>query len=279
MFKSLSVAFFATLLFCPSVYADTNDLGVTINWSYVGNHGPNQWAQLDPGFAVCASGRSQSPINIAKNIKAGDYSLKINYKAAPLEIVKNGETTLVIANTQTIINDGHGVQVNFPAKNPTESIKWNDITYRLIQFHIHAPSEHQMRGRSYPMEIHFVHQGELGELAFIGVLVNAGEENETLEQIIQHLPEEQGQAVKIADEQINPLALLPKNMDYYSYMGSLTTPPCTEGVRWLLMSQAITASPAQIVQLRKAANGANARPVQPLYGRVISYTTTNKERE
>jgi carbonic anhydrase len=254
------------------VYADTNDIGVKVKWGYIGNVGPTKWGQLDPSFVLCDIGRSQSPINIVKQTTKTQHSLTLHYESAPLIMMDNGPTALMMGNTQTIINDGHGVQVNFPQSQSNEFMTWEDKTYRLVEFHFHSPSENQWHGQSYPMEIHFVHQGKRGHVAVIGVFVKGGKENPTLETIIRHLPQQEGKAFPIKGEQINPLDLMPSVKDHYDFAGSLTTPPCTEGVRWIVMADAITASPAQIVQLRKAAGGANARPVQPLNGRTISYT-------
>jgi carbonic anhydrase len=170
-----------------------------------------------------------------------------------------------------MINDGHSIQVNFPAKDIKETLTLAGKPYRLVQFHLHSPSENQWHGRSFPMEIHFVHQSSDGQLVVMGVFVNAGKQNTTFQQLMDHLPQSQGTSFLISGVSVNPANLLPTQRDYYEFDGSLTTPPCTEGVHWIVMAEPITASPAQINSLRNAAGGANARPVQPLHHRTISY--------
>lgn len=268
----LQVMLISILFISTSVYANTNDEGVKIKWGYQGNMGPERWAQLDPSFMICAKGKSQSPINIIKEVKSSSNGLMINYRPAPMVIVNNGQTDLMIGNTQTIIDDGHGIQLNFPAPVSQETIKFNGKDFRLVQFHLHTPSENAFHEEIFPMEIHFVHQGSEGQIAVIGVWVRGGQENASLQKIINHLPKEQGKEFPIAGEQINPLDLMPAKRDYYSFAGSLTTPPCSEGVQWAVMAEPITASPAQIFSLKTAMGGANARPLQPLNQRTISYS-------
>lgn len=253
-----------------NVYA-ADDTATHIKWGYKGNMGPTHWGQLDADFAQCATGKAQSPINIPKKVTKSDQSLVTHYEPAALAIVEDGTTSLLIGQQQIIFSDGHGVQLNFPVDHTKESIEVNNQIYRLIQFHIHSPSETTLHGQSYPLEIHFVHQGDNGQVAVIGVLVKGGEANATMKKMIDHLPNERGTVFEIKDETVNPADLIPSNQSYYSFKGSLTTPPCTEGLLWLVMADPITASPAQILMLRKAMGGDNARPVQPLNGRVISY--------
>lgn len=251
--------------------ADINDSGVKINWSYSGNTGPSRWGQLSPYFVLCSAGHAQSPININKNVVHTSNTLTINYHAVPMDIIKDGETTLMLDHTQIRINDGHGIQLNFTDPHDKETLTVDGKIAKLVQLHIHTPSENQWHKQTYPMEIHFVHQGDKGEVVVMGVLVKGGAPNAALQTLIDHLPKVKHHAQTIPGQLINPLELLPAKHDYYQFTGSLTTPPCTEGVKWIVLSQAITASPAQIVQLR-IATGANARPVQPLNGRKIFYS-------
>lgn len=255
-------------------YADTNDAATKVKWGYIGNTGPSTWAQLDPSFAICSSGQTQSPINIlTKKAKKSQDELVVHYQPAPMIIMDNGNTELLIGETQTLVNEGHGLQLNFPSDQTPESITWNGKDYHLVQFHIHTPSENLLSGQSYPMEIHFVHQGANGQLAVIGVMVKAGKDNPTLQKIIDNVPKEEGRPFSIQGQSVDPASLLPSTLHYYSVAGSLTTPPCSQGVQWIVMAEAITASPAQIVKLREAAGGANARPVQPLHGRLVHSST------
>lgn len=263
-----------TILSSLNVYAEVNDSAIKTTWGYKGNIGPEYWAKLNPNFALCATGKTQSPVNIMKKFKfSTNFKLTVNYEPAPLIIMDDGPTSLQIGSVQTIINEGHGIQVNFHDEYAKkESIIFDSNTYLLKEIHFHSPSENQLHGRGFPLEIHFVHQGENGKLAVIGVFVDGGNPNPALQKIIDHLPKEPGKEFEIANEKINPLDLLPVKKNYYSFMGSLTTPPCSEGVQWILMDDVITASPAQILQLRQAANGANARTVQPLNYRAVTFS-------
>lgn len=245
---------------------------IKVKWGYKNSISPKHWGKLTPDFALCSQGKSQSPINIKSNVASHSIPLTINYHPAPLIIVDDGVTNLMIGKTQTIINDGHGVQLNFPS-NSNESILYNNKKYHLVQFHMHTPSENKWQGQSSPLEIHFVHQGDNGQIAVIGVFVSFGKENPTLEKIINHLPKENGKEKTIPGEYINPNDLLPVHHDHYSFAGSLTTPPCSEGIQWIVMRNPITASREQIAKIKHAADGANARPIQPLNKRVIYYKT------
>lgn len=257
---------------CINVHAETNDSSIKVQWGYKGNIAPARWGQLSPQFATCATGKEQSPINITRKIIKTAGVLGIHYQPAPMLIVDDGSTELMLGDTQTIVDDGHGIQLNFP--NIKEEVTWNDHAYHLVQLHIHTPSENAWHGQQFPLEIHFVHQGADGKVLVIGVLAKAGAANLALQKMIEHLPQEKGKVFPVQGEYINPYDLIPSKHNYFSFRGSLTTPPCTEGLQWVVMAEPLTASPAQIVALRKAANGANARPLQPLNGRQIFYSTT-----
>lgn len=261
----------ATFLLVNSLVAQTNNTAVKINWSYLGNTGPLRWAQLSPDFKLCSTGQEQSPINIKKNMALAASSLTLDYKPAQLYIMDDGNTTLLLGNTQTIINDGHTIQANFDSKDVPETLNYNNVSYRLIQFHFHSPSETLMKSVAFPMEIHFVHQGPDGKVVVLAVLVAGGAANLELRKIINNIPLDQSVAHKIQGEKINPLDLLPKKLSYYAFAGSLTTPPCTEGLQWIVLADPITASPGQILRLRNLI-GNNARPTQDLHKRVITYS-------
>ena len=142
----------------------------------------------------------------------------------------------------TIVNNGHTIQLNF-AEGST--LKLGDITYKLVQVHFHRPSEHLIGGKNFPMEAHFVHRADSGRLAVVGVLLAEGKPNVTFGKIVATMPARQGPAVK-ADSSINPNGLLPAKLGYYRYEGSLTTPPCSEIVEWLLLT-----TPIQIAARRR----------------------------
>ncbi len=250
--------------------AGMDDRATTVAWGYTGKTGPSFWGQLDSSFATCANGKMQSPIDITGYLAAKKNSLQFNYHLSPLNIVYDGLTQLDFNHHQEVINDGHTIQVNFPAQGPEEIISYQGKNYRLIQFHIHAPSENLYDGVAYPLEIHFVHQGD-GNLAVVGVFVVPGKPNPTLQTIIDHLPTTKGKVMTLDNVNIQPSGLIPDNISYYRFDGSLTTPPCTEGVKWIVMRNSITASSEQINQLKAAIGQANARPVQPLNQRKIEF--------
>lgn len=249
-----------------------NDSGVKVAWGYEGSTGPANWGNLNPDFAACGNGTTQSPVNISNKVVNGENELSIYYQADPLVVVDDGDTTLRIGKTQTVIKDGHGLQVNFPTKFEKEIIKLSGREYQLLQFHMHTPGENKLHGKSFPLELHFVHQGRNGTVAVIGVFVRTGEANPVLQKIIDHIPDEIGVAKTIEGEKINPRDLIPMGRKYYTFMGSLTTPPCSEGLRWIVMQDSITASAEQIEKIKAAAHGANARPIQPLNDRKVIYT-------
>lgn len=230
------------------VFAAANDVAT---WSYSGDTGPNNWGQLSPAFSLCGNGQLQSPINITGSMQNATYPLNIHYHSAPL----------------VIINTGHDIQVNF-SKN--ENISFNGIVYHLTQFHFHTPSENELQGKAFPAEIHFVQQTSSGNLAVIAVFVQTGPANSTLQEILDHLPTQTGVATSVSGISVNPFNFLPAQQNYYYFLGSLTTPPCTQGVDWFVMENPISASPAQINALTKAVRGHNARPIQPLNGRDIT---------
>lgn len=271
MIRKLSAVLLSLGLLSGSSAFALNDAGVKINWGYKGDNGPEHWAQLDSKFALCSQGKAQSPINITKKVTQAANELQINYVAAPLYIVNDGETKLEIGQEQYLIDDGHGVQVNLHPETK-EIIRFAGQDYQLVQFHIHTPSETEWHGRVYPLEIHFVHQGSGGKTLVIGVLATIGNENSELQKIVSHLPKIKEQEQLVNDQTINPIRLMPNKRNYYSFAGSLTTPPCTEGLQWVVFEEPITVSPAQVATLKKAADGPNARPVQGLNNRVIYHS-------
>lgn len=247
-----------------------NEAAFKVNWGYSGDIGPNKWSRLDRNFIICGKGRSQSPIDIPKTFLPANNILTIHYRVAPLAMMNDGPTTLQIGDQQTVINDGHTIQANFYS-NSEETIKLDNNHFELVEFHIHSPSENHLEGKTYPLEIHFVHQGEDGTLVVLGVFVKLGKVNNEFEKILEHIPTEKGKEIEITDERINPGLLLPENLYFYRFMGSLTTPPCSEGVQWLVMSQPIQISAKQYARLKRSLPEDNARPTQKLNGRQITF--------
>ncbi|MDT8403855.1 carbonic anhydrase family protein [Sulfuriflexus sp.] len=217
-------------------------------WGYDGPQGPAHWGDLAAEYATCKTGKSQSPINIITAKPAQLAGLRFHYQATDLDIV----------------NNGHTIQVNYAAGS---SIEVGGKRYRLLQFHFHSPSEHAVDGRPYDMVAHLVHQAADGQLGVIAVLMRKGKASPVIESIWAHLPRHAGDR-KQADMQINITDLLPATHSYYSYTGSLTTPPCSEGVNWMVLQTPVEVSAAQIATFSNLFSG-NVRPHQPLHERVI----------
>ena len=216
---------------------------------YEGACGPENWATLSPDYHLCGDGRKQSPVDLSRPREKDLPSLKISYKSTPL----------------TIVNNGHTAQVNYDSGS---TLTIGSKKYRLLQFHFHTPSEHLQSGRSFPLEAHLVHIDDFGNLAVLGVFLKEGEQsNSFLKPIFDNLPPTEGE-VTVEGVNTNVTDLLPREREYYSYPGSLTTPPCTEGVSWLVLDEAVTVSREQIEQFHAVFEG-NARPEQLLHERTI----------
>lgn len=220
-----------------------------VHWSYSGEEGPQQWGNLSAEYATCGTGQMQSPVDLGDIDATGSIKLAAVYKPVPLVILNNGHT--IQFNT-----DGAGM------------LSEAGIAYDLLQVHFHAPSEHVIKGEPAPLEAHFVHRSADGALSVIGVFIVEGAANPALATLIAHLPTKVTPATPIKGATIDPNDLLPADMAMYRYMGSLTTPPCSEGVNWHVLSTSVTASKEQIAKL-SAALHMNARPVQPLHDRLL----------
>ena len=218
------------------------------HWEYTGDAGPAHWSTLAPEFAACA-GRNQSPIDLDNFIEAELPPIAFDYKAGGHDVV----------------NNGHTIQVNYDAGS---SISIDDDTFALKQFHFHAPSENHIDGKSFPIEAHFVHADAKGDLAVVAVMFEQGDNNPALDTLWARLPGKEGDPQALSPE-IAAAELLPGNRDYYRYEGSLTTPPCSEGVRWLVLKHPVPVSAEQIGKLTKALGHPNNRPVQPVGARVV----------
>ena len=219
-----------------------------VHWSYSGDEGPENWARLTPEFGAC-DGRNQSPVNLTGFVEAELAPIAMAYQAGGNEM----------------LNNGHTIQVNYGAGS---SITVDGVGYELKQFHFHAPSENHIDGASYPMEAHLVHADRDGNLAVIAVMFEEGAENAALTGIWPSMPANAGDKQALASA-FDVSSLLPENRDYYRFNGSLTTPPCTEGVRWLVMKAPVSASKDQIEAFKHVMHHPNNRPVQPVNARVI----------
>jgi carbonic anhydrase len=221
-------------------------------WGYEGAEGPAAWAELDPTFATCATGERQSPIDIAPaRLNQIDWlsPIRTTYKVAKIKL----------------INNGHVPQANFEAGS---KMNFLGKDFDLKQVHAHAPSEHTIAGRATDMELHMVHASASGELAVLGIMVVEGPENPVLARFWNQIPAQAGPEVK-SDVSFNPEELLPRGRRYFTYDGSLTTPPCSEGVNWVVFKDTVTASKAQIQRVKDLFHGHNNRPVQPVHDRFV----------
>jgi len=221
------------------------------HWSYIGATGPAKWAKLDEGYGGCALGHEQSPIDIrTADVQLAELpAIAFDYKPTPLKIIDNG----------------HTVQVNMA---PGNSITVAGTRYDLLQFHFHKPSEERIDGKPYGLVAHLVHKSEAGKLAVVAVLMDKGATHPLIEAVFDNLPKVKQQEVTVPGLSIDLSALLPDNRAYYSFAGSLTTPPCSEGVSWMVLKTPVQVSAAQLGRFGQV-YAANARPVQPLNGRVV----------
>jgi len=229
----------------------------TPHWTYEGEKGPRFWGKLDPDFALCQEGHNQSPIDIEKTSSATLPKLRADFSPAKLQIVHHEH----IADE---INNGHTIQINY---SEGDTLTIGDTNYELIQFHFHSPSEHTVHGKHYPMEVHFVHKSSSGALAVVGVFIEQGAHNAAFDPIWANLPKQKGVESHFEHVKIDVDNLLPHSHKSYRYDGSLTTPPCSEGVKWIVMKSPIHLSKEQIKTFTAIIKG-NNRPVQPLNHRV-----------
>ncbi|MDF7669701.1 carbonic anhydrase family protein [Orbaceae bacterium ESL0721] len=219
------------------------------HWGYEGKAGPENWGELSADFEACHSGKYQSPINI-------DHAMHTTLP--PLDFQFN-------VTNESIINNGHTIQVTAQGE---DIFSLDDETFQLVQYHFHVPSENHINGKSYPLEGHFVHSNNDGGLAVVAVMFDLGKENSALTTILDAIPSEQNKE-EAFKQHVDLKSLYPTDRTYYRYSGSLTTPPCSEGVRWLVMKDPITLSADQLEKFKSALKHDNNRPVQPLNGRVI----------
>lgn len=223
------------------------------HWSYKGSHaGPAEWGALSPEFATCKLGKHQSPIDIRSAKTADLPAITFNYQPAPLAVIDNG----------------HTIQVNYAAGS------WIDVggaRYDLVQFHFHKPSEEKINGKSHAMVAHLVHKNAEGKLAVVAVLLDGGGANAMIDTIFRNLPKAKEKQVVVPGATVDASALLPKDRGYYTFAGSLTTPPCSEEVTWLVLKSPVKIADGEIAEFGKV-YPMNARPTQPTNGRPIQET-------
>ena len=218
-------------------------------WDYGDEHGPSHWGDLNAEFAACKDGHHQSPIDIRNPKKVDLPSIHFEYKPSPLHIIDNG----------------HTVMVNYA---PGSFITIGDHKYALKQFHFHRPSEEKINGKNFDMTVHLVHADNDGKLAVVAVLLQQGEESPLIRELWKDLPKEKDKEEFFDNVQIDLSQILPADRGYYTFAGSLTTPPCSEGVTWYVLKHPTTVSADEIQRFSQLYRD-DARPTQPLNDRVV----------
>ena len=219
------------------------------HWGYEGKAGPDNWGNLNQEFVTCKLGQQQAPIDIpTKSAAKTSAPIKTNYKPSAGEIINNGHTI------QVALSDAGGVNLS-------------GVNYQFLQMHFHTPGEEKLDGESFPFNAHLVHRTADGKLAVIGVFFKVGAANEALNDVFTQMPVKEGKAT--LNGRLDPVSVLPKSLAYYSYAGSLTTPPCSEGVTFYILKTPMQMSQAQLDSFRKL-YPMNARPTFPLNGRQVT---------
>ena len=225
--------------------------GASPHWSYEGETGPQAWGALQPSFNLCASGKRQSPIHI-------EESATLRGPAEPLQIS-------YLPSKGSVVNNGHTIQVDLEGEN---TLTVRGSTYKLVQFHFHHPAEEKLNYKGFAMVAHLVHRNAEGQLAVLAVLFDPGEASPLIQKVWTHMPLDVGDRVRLPDDLIDLNETLPQDRRYYQFIGSLTTPPCTEGVLWLVLKQPVTLSREQLALFSQLFPN-NARPTQATFGRVV----------
>jgi carbonic anhydrase len=219
------------------------------HWGYAGDVDPQHWAALSPAYEMCGRGRNQSPIDLTGLVGADLKPIRFRYET----------------NAQEIYNTGHSVQANY---TPGSTIELDGHVFELKQFHFHAPSENRIGGKAFPLEGHLVHADRSSNLTVVAVMFVEGKANAIVAALWKQIPATAAEKSTLAP-QVNAAGLLPGSRAYYRYNGSLTTPPCSEGVRWLVMKEPVSVSREQVEAFKKVMGHPNNRPVQPINARSI----------
>ena len=227
-------------------------------WHYEGAEGPANWGTLSPKFAACSEGRHQSPIDITRATPGAAQELRTTFPPAELRIAHHEH----IADG---INNGHTIQINYPS---AETLNLGGVAYQLTQYHFHSPSEHTVDGKHFPMEMHLVHKSADERLAVVAVFIAEGAHNSAFDPVWANLPAQKGVETHYPAVKVDVDALLPTDRTSYRYDGSLTTPPCSEGVSWIVMMMPIELSSDQVAAFTRLIKD-NNRPLQKLNGRTI----------
>ena len=250
MMKKISVLAGALLIGLTGLIGAQAGVG-EIHWSYNGAEGPEHRSELSPEFFLCQEGKNQSPIDLVAHLDAELPELHFMYHGTPLR-----ET-----------NNGHTIQIDVSPGNFLE-IPERNIRSEFKQAHFHSPSEHTVDGKQFDMEIHLVHADQNGQLTVVGIMIEEGERNPTLDEIWAFMPEQEGDSTE-APISVFEAGVMAPTREYFRYNGSLTTPPCSEGVRWIVLQQHLTASAEQIKTFKSRVGPISNRPVQPANARII----------
>jgi carbonic anhydrase len=272
--KKITTFALALLLASPAtLFAEEEAKKASANWSYSGETGPEHWGDLSYEFGTCGAGKNQSPVNIdSDSIEADLDAIKFKYN---------------MLTASKIVNTGHSIQVDMWSGG---EITVDGKVFKLEQFHFHTPSENMINGKHAPLEAHFVHLSKesaasedhktaeleeagiakAGEIAVVAMMFEPGEEDRTLAELVKLMPTEKGQENKLGSKALKHMEGEFKTKNYFRYSGSLTTPPCTEGVRWIVMKKPMTISSSQLETFQKALKHPNSRPVQPLNARIVT---------
>lgn len=232
-----------------SAAAQGGDAAKGHGWGYEGEHGAAHWSELQPEYAACATGRNQSPIDIKDAVPSDLEAIQVDYRTVPLRIIDNG----------------HTIQVNYGAGS---AITVGGRRYELVQFHFHHPSEEKINGQGYPLVAHLVHRSSDNQYAVIAVLLKQGRHNPFIQTLWNNLPPVKEKEFAPVDVGIDLAAFLPRDQGYYTFQGSLTTPPCSEGVTWLVLKTPVEIASAQIARFGDIYSN-NSRPLQARNERVI----------
>jgi carbonic anhydrase len=228
--------------------AKNSSLPLNTAWAYAGDGGPDNWSKLKAEYATCASGRRQSPIDLKDGIAVDLEPVQYAYRSAPFRVVDGGR------NLQVAV---YGGSLTLLGKN-----------YELTRIQFHRPSEISIAGKTFDMDAQLMHKAADGKLLIVAVALEKGSENPFVQIALNNLPLEPGGDVQPPAQNIDMNRLLPENRRYYAFMGSLTTPPCTEDVLWLVLKQPQQISPEQLAIFQRL-YAPNARPLQPAFGRIV----------
>lgn len=235
----------------PEAQAPTGHAGHEAHWSYSGEYGPQNWAGVQPGYSTCATGQRQSPVHIEEGNTLQGPAEPLDFRYTP--------------SGGSVVNNGHTIQVDLDGDN---SLSVRGSTYKLVQFHFHHPAEEKINYKGFSMVAHLVHKNAEGQLAVVAVLIDPGAANPLVNKVWTHMPLDVNDRVRLPDGLLDMKELLPQDQRYYQFIGSLTTPPCTEGVLWMVLKQPMTVSRDQL-RLFAQLFPMNARPTQALNGRIV----------